>query len=555
MESFKEAGIDCPVGTCVLDSPLWGDSHRLEQDKLVLGSPLGKYSSINFFVFCMSQINTMTAHLATSGKRDGMLADLQKIRECRMNGQDSRQHFVGSILSKYNAVYLRWWREVQTKKPGMRPYLTATTLSRVGIETLHRNPTLTIVDEVSQATPLRLKKLWRTLMYHYKVCYMYLEDPKQLPPYTQLSGVAHIDVHKSILRRYKCLDEYSQQNSISDLIAQDRGSRLTHILHTRYRMSQCVSAPSNMAFYSGFGIRYPEPNAQRAQKQVTMSQIPNIIRAEAGLGALPIVPEHYTSGYQMIAHEYSPIDQSCYKRKQKAQGIDLNTISYVAISSYRGQIDCLTRNNIANVSTIDSFQGIQADLVFLSLCKANQFTLDAERLCTATTRARLGLVVLLPARSMSDATLQLDIKPEARRWMSHARANQLLLCSRPLSSVSAYLSTDAAPATSVTPRFMPTDEEKDQQHREQKKIVDATASEKAQLRLTLDIATADIQEAKMNTERMRMAYEQAILAGTEAEAKVNRLRESFVQAEGKETEEEKVLQQIELSWKGKSKDI
>lgn len=73
----------------------------------------------------------------------------------------------------------------------------------------------------------------------------------------------------------------------------------------------------------------------------------------------------------------------------------------VILTPYAAQVECLKKivqNNIL-VSTVDSFQGLEADIVLLSLVRSNPsgqigFLRQPNRVCVALSRARLALYMI-----------------------------------------------------------------------------------------------------------------------------------------------------------------
>ena len=76
------------------------------------------------------------------------------------------------------------------------------------------------------------------------------------------------------------------------------------------------------------------------------------------------------------------------------------------LTPYSSQVDLVRREGTAcRVSTVDSFQGQETDLVVFSATRSNGvgdlgFCRDPRRLCVAITRARRGLVLIGDARTL-----------------------------------------------------------------------------------------------------------------------------------------------------------
>ena len=85
---------------------------------------------------------------------------------------------------------------------------------------------------------------------------------------------------------------------------------------------------------------------------------------------------------------------------------DVSPSNVAVLTPYSSQVDLVRREGTAcRVSTVDSFQGQETDLVVFSATRSNGvgdlgFCRDPRRLCVAITRARRGLVLIGDARTL-----------------------------------------------------------------------------------------------------------------------------------------------------------
>jgi superfamily I DNA and/or RNA helicase len=98
--------------------------------------------------------------------------------------------------------------------------------------------------------------------------------------------------------------------------------------------------------------------------------------------------------------------------------LDLSDRSSIGvISPYRGQIDILSElfneEKMVTVNTIDSFQGQERDVIYLSLVRSNDrseigFLKDYRRMNVAMTRARMKLVVIGDSATLGNDSFYSD---------------------------------------------------------------------------------------------------------------------------------------------------
>ncbi|MFM7619236.1 MAG: DEAD/DEAH box helicase, partial [Bacteroidota bacterium] len=175
----------------------------------------------------------------------------------------------------------------------------------------------------------------------------------------------------------------------------------THLLNTQYRMNDAIAAYSNTCFYEGKLLAH-EKNAHWL---VHSNIAPLQFIDTAGTGFNESVGDSGGSvkndgEAMLILKLLEELQLSC----------EIQNLSISIISPYRGQVEklsqVLTGWNV-QVDTIDSFQGQESDVVFISLVRSNDngevgFLSDVRRLNVAMTRARKCLRVIGDSSTISN---------------------------------------------------------------------------------------------------------------------------------------------------------
>ncbi|MGD1847199.1 MAG: AAA domain-containing protein [Salibacteraceae bacterium] len=207
-------------------------------------------------------------------------------------------------------------------------------------------------------------------------------DPLQLPP-TLLSAEA-------------------QRQGFNQTLLERLQKRLPKVslLNTQYRMEAAIMEFSNLQFYKG---------ALKAAEAIEDRQIP------AALAPAITYVDTAGCGFDEKQHPesrslYNAGEAGILLRQLEALDAGLTsqgTFTVGVISPYREQVKHLQGeipmegwNNLTlTINTIDSFQGQERDLVFISLVRSNEkseigFLSDYRRMNVAMTRARLKLVMI-----------------------------------------------------------------------------------------------------------------------------------------------------------------
>lgn len=164
------------------------------------------------------------------------------------------------------------------------------------------------------------------------------------------------------------------------------------LLKEQYRMHETIMAFSNRKFYGNELIAHAS-----VAKRLLGESLPLEFIDTAGCGFEEQVGEEGDS--RSNPEEVQIVVKHLEQMKQLNAG-EWNT---AVISPYRAQVELLQREFAqfegVTVNTIDSFQGQERDVVYLSLVRSNEkgeigFLRDYRRMNVAMTRARMKLVII-----------------------------------------------------------------------------------------------------------------------------------------------------------------
>lgn len=433
VESFGENGVHIAPGRCLINASPLGDELRLDEDPAFLASTYGQFSSLNFLEHRLRR-GTISNKISSEHTQKSVLADLKIVRQARMVGKNPRDWLPRHSLERISRTYTMLLELIEGHQV---PVLVASTIARLNSNIVDMAPALVIVDEVCQVADLKLIKLLNVLGDCGRLSLMYLGDPRQLPPFTHLPSKEDVldreQPHYVALAKYKVhVLLYEKSNRLAQLMDADHHNQqlqrskglearptLCHTLRTEYRMAPAVFQAALVSFYDDFDINYAEPSAQREQTEQHVYDLVNSMRQGLGL------PAKKAPGYNVITHS-GGWEREGTSRSSKTEAEIIQRLIEVfeetggdcapgLISAYKGQYKLIQSRCQRKVSTIDSFQGSQADIIILSLCDISVFTMDAYRLCTAVTRAKHALFVLMPAKYPTGLGKQINIR--ARRWL------------------------------------------------------------------------------------------------------------------------------------------
>jgi ATP-dependent RNA/DNA helicase IGHMBP2 len=257
---------------------------------------------------------------------------------------------------------------------------------------------LVVIDEAGQALE---PACWVAILKAEKV--VMAGDPFQLPPTVKSHEAERKGLTKTLLE--KTIERLPQIS----------------LLKTQYRMHKDIMSFSNLKFYN---------NALEAHESV----------ATRGIGGLfPSVEFIDTAGCGYAEQESeenssrsNPEEAHLLMRHFNQLKLDLSARSSVGvISPYRGQIDILSElfndEKMVTVNTIDSFQGQERDVIYLSLVRSNDrseigFLKDYRRMNVAMTRARMKLVVIGDSATLGNDSFYSDFLDFAEKLGAYRTA-------------------------------------------------------------------------------------------------------------------------------------
>ena len=231
-----------------------------------------------------------------------------------------------------------------------------------------------VIDEAAQAIE---PACWIVIQKGKRV--IMAGDPLQLPP--TLKAKENLDSGLSITLMEKLLK--FQPNSI--------------LLEVQYRMNDLIMQFSNNQFYSG---KLRSHQTVKNQQVLCINNHPFEFIDTAGCG--------YEEQLNETTQSYYNTEEAVLIQKHLDELInELGEHLYIGIiSPYREQvrflnefINCNSEFVHLNINTIDSFQGQECDVIYISLVRSNDqgeigFLRDKKRLNVAMTRAKKKMIII-----------------------------------------------------------------------------------------------------------------------------------------------------------------
>lgn len=235
-----------------------------------------------------------------------------------------------------------------------------------------------------ESSQIRMQDAFSALVQAEKA--VIIGDEQQLPPvsplHRQVSSL--LDVALDTLRR---------QNLARELVTQ---------LKTQYRMQKQICNLINRMFYDNALKSDPitdmRPKLPNCSEYTGLPQLDRALHPDFAIAVIDVegVEEH--RGYSVLNRANLVVD-SMICRCLRSSGLTSNQIG--VITPYKEQQRLLSSNlrDLAEVGTVDSFQGQERDIVILDFVRANPdndvgFTLQPNRLNVALSRARQKLIIV-----------------------------------------------------------------------------------------------------------------------------------------------------------------
>ncbi len=276
---------------------------------------------------------------------------LKEAKDVAKHGLDTENYIIDTLLDKANVI--------TTTLIGSNHYY----LENKKFKTV-------IIDEAAQALE---PATWIPILKAEKV--ILVGDPHQLPPTVKSSEAAKKGLSISLM-----------EHGINYL-------ENTSLLKIQYRMNHLIMNFSNQQFYK---------NQLQAHESVANHTILDELAVEFIDTAGCSYDEKSVEGSTSLHNpeEVSLLEKHLQALEEK-ENIDRYSIGI--ISPYKGQVEYMKnhlyeKKNIS-VNTIDSFQGQERDIIYISLVRSNMnseigFLKDYRRMNVAMTRAKKKLIVI-----------------------------------------------------------------------------------------------------------------------------------------------------------------
>ncbi len=260
---------------------------------------------------------------------------------------------------------------------GHAQVITCTLVGAVNKKITDKTFNTVIIDEAAQclepACWIPITKAQRVIL---------AGDPYQLPPTVKSTEAQKAGLHITLLE--KCIQRLPSIN----------------LLDTQYRMHETIMGFSNQWFYNNQlkaadAVRY---HALQCDDNAALTFIDT-----AGCGFEEKLSEESFSYYN--ANEWELIQKHLNNFYLYYKDTYIPTIAI--ISPYREQVEYMREfidpafldNGSITINTIDSFQGQERDIVYLSLVRSNEkqeigFLMDYRRMNVAMTRAKKKLIII-----------------------------------------------------------------------------------------------------------------------------------------------------------------
>lgn len=239
-----------------------------------------------------------------------------------------------------------------------------------------------VLDEAGQAVE---PACWIPLLKGKKL--ILAGDPLQLPPTIKSDVAARKGLSTTLLE--KCMKLHPEA---------------VVMLEMQYRMNASIMGFASREFYQNKLIA-PDSIAQRL---VFPGDKPLLFLDTAGCGMEEIVENKNIYNPEEAALLFRHLLSWVQELEEKRPGVEFPSIAI--ISPYKEQLSVLkeqfllipelvAQKNSISINTIDSFQGQERDIVYLSMTRSNSdgnigFLSDTRRMNVAMTRARKKLVVI-----------------------------------------------------------------------------------------------------------------------------------------------------------------
>lgn len=231
-----------------------------------------------------------------------------------------------------------------------------------------------VIDEAGQGIEAAA---WVPLLKAEKV--IMAGDPFQLPPTVKSQEAARLGLTTTLLE--KAIERHEQVS----------------LLNVQYRMHEAIMAYSNLRFYNNALVAHPNNQYRALDEQELVVEFVDT----AGCG---YEEEAGEQGESLQNRDEAALVERHFDALRARHSAPA-TVGF--LSPYRAQVKVLqdmlkSKNNettAVTINTIDSFQGQERDIIYISLVRSNSrneigFLKDYRRMNVAMTRARKKLVLI-----------------------------------------------------------------------------------------------------------------------------------------------------------------
>ena len=303
-------------------------------------------------------------------ERDQRKALFDEARKIMKEVENTEQFIIGDLIAKTEVI-------------------TATLVGANHSTVKHLRYQTVIVDEAGQALE---PACWIPILKAQRV--ILAGDPNQLPPTVKSVEAARAGLNQTLLE--KCIKLHPEAVSL---------------LEEQYRMHATIMGYSSKTFYEGRLQAHPSV----AGHLVMEEDRPLLFIDTAGRGFEEVSDGTSTTNPEEAAFLIRHLRHLVAELAAKYTVADFPTIA--VISPYKQQVQQLKElyehsttlkayGDKISVNTIDSFQGQERDIVYISMTRSNTenkigFLSDTRRMNVAMTRARKKLVVIGDSATLS----------------------------------------------------------------------------------------------------------------------------------------------------------
>jgi len=283
--------------------------------------------------------------------------------------------------------------------------ITTTLVGAANHALTDRRFAIAFIDEAAQALE---PATWIPILRAEKV--VLAGDHWQLPPTVKSMEADRKGLSKTLFE--KCILRHKKLENPVDVM-----------LRTQYRMNEAIMQFSNQQFYENQLLADPKVKNWTVAEQIAPFEF--VDTAGCSYEESPNRDSGSTANPEEVKLLFRHLESLLVEIEQAIQA-DSKPISIGIISPYKAQVHLLkqelTNLNIKKLSplvsievnTIDSFQGQERDIIYISLVRSNSngeigFLKDTRRMNVAMTRARKKLVIIGDSATLANSSFYSEL--------------------------------------------------------------------------------------------------------------------------------------------------